>query len=373
MIDKNSKSSNSKMSRIYSNATLILNVAKRKPKFLARLGAGAFRAIILRQRRLRFIDVAIDYACNMKCKHCSAVSLGRKNEDLLTKEEYAQLADQLCAEGCLIFHFTGGEPLLRRDLEDVIRSFKPERCGISIQSNGILATRERLKSCREAGADIFCVSIDSGIPAEHDAFRNSPGAFNLAKNALDNARDLGYQTMISTCLSHGSIGREGFLKAVQIAEERGIWCSINLAAPAGNWRECDEFMLTEEDQLQWREFVKKHPLMHIDLQHNWTAVGCGAIKEKLYLTAYGDIMPCPFIQVSFGNLRTENIRDIRNRALRYPKFATYWPKCLATEDREFIENNPCYHHTDSGTLPLPWKDVPEFAQYMMASIRRDGK
>jgi len=353
--------------RAYSNALMLLNVAQRKPKFLARLAGGWFRAVILRQQRLRFMDVAIDYACNMKCSHCSAVSLGRKKEQKLTLNDYASLADQLCNEGCLIFHFTGGEPLLRSDLEDIIRACKPECCGISIQSNGILADRKRLKSLREAGADIFCVSIDSGIPREHDEFRNYPGAYDLAVEALDNAVELGYQTMISTCLSHENIGSEGFLKAVALAEERGIWCSINLAAPAGNWRECDKFLLTEDDQRKWREFALHHPLYHIDLQHNWKNVGCGTIKEKLYLTAYGEIMPCPFIQVSLGDIRTESMRTIRERALRYPKFAEYYPKCLAAEDRYFIENNPCYRHCDKIALPVPWKDVPELAKYMAGS------
>ncbi len=362
----------SKIDRIRSNSSFILTVARRKPQFLSRLATGAFHALVLRKPRLRFMDIAVDYACNMKCTHCSAASLGRKRDKQLTLEEYERFADLLCAEGCLIFHFTGGEPLLRQDLEDVIRAFKPERCGISIQSNGLLATRDRLKSCRDAGADIFCVSIDSGIPEEHDKFRNSPGAFNLAIKALDSARDLGYQTMISTCLSHENIDSEGFLKAVRIAEDRGIWCSINLAAPTGNWRECGSFMLTDEDQLKWREFVRNHPLTHIDLQHNWRTVGCGAIKEKLYLTAYGDVMPCPFIQISFGNLRKEGISAIRKRALKYPKFAAYWPKCLATEDREFIEVNPCYRYTDEGTLPISWETVPEFSQYMTTPIEGSG-
>jgi len=350
--------------RALSNAVFLLNLAKRKPKFFTRLVSGGFRTIVMRQNRLRFLDVAVDYACNMKCSHCSAVHLGRWGKARLTLDEYTSLADQLCKEGCLIFHFTGGEPLLRRDLENIIKAFKPERCGISIQSNGLLADRSRLESLREAGADIFCVSIDSGIPEEHDAFRNYSGAFIKAIEAVDNAMSLGYQTMISTCLSHANMDSEGFLKAVALAEERGIWCSINLAVPAGNWRECEEFMLTEQDQRKWRVFVKEHPLCHIDLQHNWKAVGCGTVKEKLYLTAYGEVMPCPFIQVSLGNLREEDIRAIRRRAFKYPKFAKYWPQCLAAEDREFIENNPCYLLQEEIALPAPWSDVPEFAKYM---------
>ena len=358
------------INRILSNAGVLYNLAKRKPRFMARLVYGGFCAIVLRQNRLRFMDIAVDYECNMKCSHCSAVNLsrGHKVEERLTREDYTFLADQLCKEGCLIFHFTGGEPLVRNDLEDIIQAFNSNRCGISIQSNGILATPCRLKSLREAGADIFCVSIDSGIPKEHDEFRNYPGSFKLAIEALDNAKKLGYQTMISTCLSHANIDSEGFLKVVAMAEERGIWCSINLAVPAGNWRECDEFMLTEDDQRKWREFVRKHPHCHIDLHHNWKAIGCGTVKEKLYLTAYGEVMPCPFIQVSLGNLREEELSKIRKRALLYPKFAEYGPLCLAAEDKEFIENNPCYQQDDSVVLPVSWKNVPEFARHMAACL-----
>jgi len=350
----------------WQNFAFLRRICLRKPAFLARLVNGFFQARVLKRMRFRFMDIALDYACNMRCQHCSAHDLKRRDVPKLSVEEYERIADVLCREGCLIFHFTGGEPLLRRDLEEVIRAFKPHRCGISIQSNGLLASRRRLLSLQRAGADIFNVSIDSGVPEEHDAFRRCPGAFEKALAAVDTAIDLGYSTSVSTCISHTSLRSEGLRRIIEFTESRGIWCYFNLAVPAGNWRDCEEFLLTPEDQKEVRRLLRETPHCRIDWHSNWYRVGCGTIKEKAYLTAYGDVMPCPFIQISLGNLREENMGAIRRRALRIPEFREYYPGCLAAEVRSFIEKTPCYSG-DAGQLPVSYRDVDWMAAVMCDS------
>jgi hypothetical protein len=65
-------------------------------------------------------------------------------------------------------------------------------------------------------------------------------------------------------------------------------------------------------------------------------------------------MPCPFIQISFGNILTEEFETIRERAFDYRYFREYAPNCLAAEDRDFVGNARCYAQEVSGDqLPLP--------------------
>ncbi len=72
------------------------------------------------------------------------------------------------------------------------------------------------------------------------------------------------------------------------------------------------------------------------------------------MTAYGEVMPCPFIQVGFGNLLEDDVETIRNRALRYVYFQEYVPRCLAAQDLEFIKNVKCYSADEQGLeLPVP--------------------
>jgi len=65
--------------------------------------------------------------------------------------------------------------------------------------------------------------------------------------------------------------------------------------------------------------------------------GCGAVKEILYFTPYGDVLACPFLHFSLGNVFEEDLDTIQRRALRNPYFALYYPVCLAAEHRDFIE------------------------------------
>lgn len=322
--------------RFISNVGLIGKVFIRKPKFLARTIANFTRATLLNEHRMRFMDIAVDYACNLSCTHCSALPMHRPGEQPLSVEEYKKIADDLRREGVVLFHFTGGEPLLRLDLEEIIRAFSPDKCCISIQSNGFPATPKRLQSLRAAGVDIFCVSLDSGIEKEHDQFRGRDGSYKKVMEVLGLAKDLGFITTVSTCVSHENIRSEGLHKVIALTKEMGISCQFNLAVPTGHWQDNTAIVLTEEDKIEVRRLLKENRHCRLDLYHNWSKVGCGTIKEKLYLNPYGDVMPCPFIQVAFGNLKHETVRNVRENAFKIEQFREYWPECLAAEDRDFM-------------------------------------
>ena len=338
-----------------------------KPLFLIRLFFAYFRVIVLHQQPLRFMDIAVDYACNLSCQHCSATIMKRVDVPRLTVEEYKRFARSLQRDGCLLFHFTGGEPLLREDLEDIIRAFRPSRCGISVQSNGQLVTRERLLSLKGVGVDIFCVSIDSGIPEEHDSFRRKPGAFEKAIRAVKTAKELGFRTAISTVITHNNLRSDGLLKIIRMTADLDSWCYFNLGVPAGNWRDNEDMLLTPEDRKYMEQLMEEYPHCRTDFNNNYVHWGCSAIKEKVYLTAYGDVMPCPFIQISLGNLRKEDISVIRRRALKISEFQKYNQICPAAEDRSFIEKCPCYSG-QAKQIPVPYEEV----DWMVKEINDQG-
>jgi MoaA/NifB/PqqE/SkfB family radical SAM enzyme len=340
------------LSRYVSNAGLLGRVFARKPKFLARTAAGFARAALLGQHRMRFMDIAVDYNCNLSCSHCSALPMSRADEKPLSVEQYKVIAQDLLREGVVLFHFTGGEPLLRKDLEEIIAAFDPSRSCISIQSNGFPATPKRLKSLRGAGVDIFCVSLDSGIEAEHDQFRNREGSYRKVMDVLALARDTGFITTVSTCVSHDNIRSEGLRRVIEMTAQMGISCQFNLAVPTGHWQENAAIVLTEQDRAEVRCLLDENPHCRLDLNHNWNKVGCGTIKEKLYLTPYGDVLPCPFIHISFGNLKTDRLSAVRERAFQIPEFQSYWPSCLAAEDHDFMERIARFSEGHGALVPF---------------------
>jgi MoaA/NifB/PqqE/SkfB family radical SAM enzyme len=115
-------------------------------------------------------------------------------------------------------------------------------------------------------------------------------------------------------------------------------------------------LLMPEDLAYLDEWTRRSPYLRTDFQANFGGYGCGAVKEILYLTPYGDVLPCPFLHISFGNVLEEPVNVIRNRALQNPYFAVYHQKCLVSTDEEFIEK---YLSKTFGSeqLPLRWDCV----------------
>ena len=111
-----------------------------------------------------------------------------------------------------------------------------------------------------------------------------------------------------------------------------------LAVSAGRWQDSKDILLTEEDLGHIHELTAESPYIRTDFEANYRHSGCGAVKEILYLTPYGDVLPCPFIHKSLGNAKEESIKEIRDRALENKYFKDYWQKCLAACDKEFMEN-----------------------------------
>ena len=80
-------------------------------------------------------------------------------------------------------------------------------------------------------------------------------------------------------------------------------------------------------------------------------------KSKiLYITPFGDVLACPFLHISPGNIFKEPIETIRQRALKNPYFRDYHQKCLVSTDEEFIGSYLCKTF-DAGELPIAWNHV----------------
>jgi MoaA/NifB/PqqE/SkfB family radical SAM enzyme len=339
---------------IGSNIGYLARVLRRKPRLAVRIARNYAKLAFDHKRPpLRFVDIAVSYKCNLRCSHCSALEMQEPGKPVLSAEQYRGVADKLIDAGAVLFNFTGGEPLLRKDIFEVIKAFQPEKTLIAIQTNGTKVTREKLLRLRELGVDSIGVSIDAADPALHDRFRNSPGAYDKAVRTLEMASAIGFNTLVSFCLTHDNLYTEDRQSVVRLAEKYNSFVTYSLAAPIGFWKGKSDNLITPEDRVFLAAELARHPRTKTDFETNYLRKGCGAIKEKLYVTAYGDVMPCPFIQVKFGNLLEDDVDTIRARAYQYQYFQEYTPHCLAAEDRDFIANTLCYgEEADQAQLPV---------------------
>jgi MoaA/NifB/PqqE/SkfB family radical SAM enzyme len=327
-----------------------------KPLLILRLTRAVVLAKVFRRARLRYVDFAIDFACNLSCEHCFAAALNRPGRKRMAVDDYARVAAEAMRLGAVNFSFQGGEPLVFEGLADIIGACRPQRNVISVTTNGTLLSEARVDELKRLGVDILTVSLDSSIPEEHDRFRGREGAFGAALAGIDRALAAGLHVTLGTVVTHDNLRGEGVRGLMELALDRRLLLYFILPVRAGRWRDHDEMMLTDEDVRFIEDQTRRSPYLRTDFQANLGSYGCGAAKEILYLTPYGDVLVCPFLHISFGNVLEEDLAAIRQRALRNPHLAIYHPKCLVSTDQEFVDRH-LSKTLDAEELPLPWHEV----------------
>ena len=331
-----------------------------KPILMARVFKKLLKAKLTGKPGLKYADVAYDYACNLKCEHCFARKFkppkgGRK----MTIDDHRKFVKEAMAMGALDFNLQGGEPLLTFDeLLELIKVYQPSKNFISITTNAYLFTEEKLKILKKAGVDMIVFSLDSGDYESHDKFRGVKGVYNKVTKAIDLCEKHGMHVVINTTVSHDSIRSKGFERLIDYIESKHLFTNTIFAVPIGAWQGRMDVVLTKEDVEYMEKLRKDHMLLRRDIDSNFGGKGCGAVKEAIYLTAYGDVLPCPFIHIALGNVITEPLQDIIDRALKIKYFDHYHPTCLASENKAFIKKYDKWAKA-SDEFPMKFDNVVE--------------
>ncbi|MFB6073200.1 MAG: TIGR04347 family pseudo-SAM/SPASM protein [Halobacterium sp.] len=131
--------------------------------------------------------------CNLYCSHCYAAADTETAPGELSTAEGKALLDDLAAFGVPVVLFSGGEPLVRDDLDELVAYAADAGIRPVLSTNGTLLTEERAASLRDAGLKYAGVSVD-GLPERNDEFRGQDGAFDAAVRGIENSLDAGLKT-----------------------------------------------------------------------------------------------------------------------------------------------------------------------------------
>jgi radical SAM protein len=145
-------------------------------------------------------------ACAFACRHCRAEAQPKRNPAELTTEEAFGLIDQIKEFGDPILVITGGDPMMRRDLFEILSyaSGKGLRTSLTPTTTR-LVTVERLRRVREAGVRRVAVSIDGPSSESHDAFRGFPGSFDKALEIARMVGEAGLSLQVNTTVSRYNV------------------------------------------------------------------------------------------------------------------------------------------------------------------------
>jgi MoaA/NifB/PqqE/SkfB family radical SAM enzyme len=326
------------MTKLTDSETLKRNYLKKnKPRVYEKIQK--FDEKIKRGESIAIIQMQYKYACNLKCEHCAILPMqekrGRKS---LTPDDVVKIAQQADELGLARFVITGGEPLIFSDLDDVVAAIDPRRFYINMDSNGWFLDYEKALHLKKIGIDRIQLSIDSYYSEEHDVFRGMAGSHERAMKAVDATINAGLQIFIQTVVTHSRLHSEEFIKFIEYFNKKGIMVFVTYAKPVGAWEGNFNDIVTREDML-WFENVleKKYQVCtHLTSAYGLN-MGCIAVKGMFSITEYGDVLPCPYMQISLGNIFNEPLKDIITRGFSINSFGELQDTCLIAEDIEFIK------------------------------------
>lgn len=271
--------------------------------------------------------------CNLACGHCylDAVQRRREAPDELSTEEALHTVRQIAeaAPGAMLV-LTGGEPLLRRDLDSIVAEAARSDLMPVIGSNGTLLDARRAQALKASGAVGIGISVDSMLSGFHDRLRGMPGAWEGALRGAHAAREAGLALQLQTTLFAEN---RGDLEALaDLAEELGAM-ALNLFFLVCTGRGVTQTdmpePLYEETLRDIARLQKERPGLMIrarcapymrrllNLHAGESAGGyaewssaCVAGRRYLRITPQGQVTPCPYIPEAVGDLREESLKKL---------------------------------------------------------------
>jgi MoaA/NifB/PqqE/SkfB family radical SAM enzyme len=321
----------------WKSAVKHLVFIKNKPLVLWGMAEGFFRGIILRQNVLRTVDLAITYNCHYKCEFCSAFLLKKENKPVLTVDQIKKIWDQAASLGAVHVNLTGGEPLMRdiNEICQIIRNFSPRKTLVSLVTNSTLVTKEKLEKLKGAGLDTLQLSIESLDPEINDKIRGVKGVTQKTMQALKFAKELGLNVCLSAVACHDNQKELNGLS--EFAKKENVFLLLNTAASVGKWQGKNEAKMVEQDANLFEEFMKNSHVRS-DTSFNFSGrSGCPGGKERIHITAYGDVTTCPLVQVSYGNALQEPLGVIFKRMNSMPFIKKYSKLCKHSFDNEYYQ------------------------------------
>jgi len=284
--------------------------------------------------------LSIGKGCGNKCKHC--YQRFDKREDLpidKLKEVTKKLQDLKIS----FINIEGGEPMLKFERLMDAMSVIDDRSEVWVNTSGFLVTEEKAERMKNNGVFGVMISLHHWDRKKHDEFVGRNGSFDEAIKALKIFRNVGLSTAINCVGTQQLLEENGFDKIMVIAKKEG--CAIVQLIhekPAGAWIEKNDTMnkgylqklynyhLIYSQSKKYRDYPLISSQVYESTKNNFGCTAGGI--ERFYVNGNGDVQPCEFVNVSFGNINEEDFLEIYKRMRTiFNKPRTKWLCCTEHE------------------------------------------
>jgi MoaA/NifB/PqqE/SkfB family radical SAM enzyme len=307
------------------------------------------------------IQFQYDYRCNFRCQHCSIEPFQTKKDERENRpgwdmEKVRNLSKQADELGLARFVITGGEPLTFPDFDSLVEAINPQKHYINCDSNGWFLDYNKAKHLKKIGVDRIQLSIDSLNAEEHDNFRQRKGSHERCLRAIDACKDSGLQILIQTVVTKERVRSQELIDFIDYLNKKDVGVFITYAKQVGEWQGKEDILVDKEDMKYIDQLEKKYKLFtHLTPSYEFN-MRCIAVKGMVSITQFGDVLPCPYIHTSIGNVFNEPLKKVIQRGLDINYFGEWKETCLIAEDRDFIENI-VQKKIDGKPLPVPCSEV----------------
>jgi len=311
---------------------------------------------------LRMVAWEVTRRCNLACVHCRASARKEPYEGELSTRECLDLLDAIASFARPVIILTGGEPLLRDDIFDIVNHGTGLGLRMVMAPNGTLVDPQTAKQLKDAGIIRISLSLDGATAASHDSFRQVAGSFEAVMKAARAAQEVGLEFQINSTVT--SLNIKEIPAILNLSKRIGARAfHVFMLVPTGRAKgledgmvsaeECERFLGWLHDQVRTQPIpIKATCAPHFyrvvkqaeregrggeDHRANGldrTTRGCLAGTAFCFVSHVGDVYPCGYLELNCGNVREQHIRDIWGTAEPFAAlrdFGNYKGKCGSCE------------------------------------------
>lgn len=311
--------------------------------------------------------------CNLHCLHCGSDCKNIATTPDMPAEDFLKAVDQVLPHvdpHKLMVIISGGEPLVRKDLEEVGRELHRREMPWGMVSNGLLLTPERLQSLMAAGLTAMTISLD-GMEEDHNWMRGNPASFQCALRAISLLSQTRLAWDVVTCVNRRNVKYLPELRQLLIEVGVKHWRLFTIF-PVGRAKEHPDLQLPDDDFRYLLDFIaenRKQQDNPIELQfacEGFLGDYEGKVRNNLYqchagitvasVLIDGSISACTSIRSKFyqGNIYQDNLWEVwENRFENYRNRS--WAKqgeCADCDMFRYCEGNGMHLHDEEGNLLL---------------------
>lgn len=298
--------------------------------------------------------------CNANCKHCGSSAEKRKYDGELSTDEIKSAFKQIATDmdsSKIQIHVTGGEPLVRKDIFEVME-YATNELGFhwGLTTNGILLNDENIQKLKKANLETISISID-GLEKTHDNFRGVPSSYNTIMTNIKNLKKENFikHLQVTTVFHKNNINELEELYNVMLDLGLDSW-RVGPMDPIGRANENSDLLLNGEEIKKLLDFVKSNKnnkklkilyacpgFLGLDYEKEVreSFFECRAGISVASILYNGDLFVCPDVprikRLIQGNIRVDNFKDVWEN--KYQEFRkkdrTKCEKCAKCDEWEY--------------------------------------